>query len=437
MKNFKINRIANKGAVLLMALAILVAGCDKLLDVSNPNSLTEEDVTSPQSAAGIKNGLLNALMVGTGWTYASTSTISDEIYWTGSYESYKTYNEGRIDFPANEITVAGFPEISQARYMADLAIQNVSQFDQDGELNDRSILAKVYIYSALVRITIADSYDNFVFSNKQETSPPIGEDNMSQLYDQAIDHTTQALTIAQAIGNTTLQAQALGVRARARHAKGVWEKLNPKGSIPADPLVSGTGATADAQDALALMATDYKAQFDYQSALLGNYLAGQVNSRGELTPIGTTPVTLNGVTYEPIIDPKTGDVDPRFAANRADFLNTAAYTENYSPFTWISWREMHLIIAEEAIGTDDNAARSSMNAVRALDGLPDVEAGDDLVQFIEHERRANLFLQGRRLNDMYRFGSTSPAWLSGEDALQTPGTLLPIPSNEQLANPDV
>jgi len=395
------------------------------MDVENPNSLTAEDVGSPSSAAGLKNGVLNALMTGVGWTYASTSTISDEIYWTGSYESYKTYDEGRIAFEENEITVAGYAEISQARYMSDLAISKLEEFDSNNELNDRSILVRTYIYAALARITIADSYDDFVFSDGTETSPPIGEENMSTVYDEAINFLDKAVAMARDIGNTTYEMQALGVRARAKHAKGVWEKLNPKGTVPQNPLVSGTGASQDAEDALALMDQDYKAKFDYNSPQVANYLAGQVNSRGEIT------------LSDPFNDIKTGNEDPRVKAIQEDFNNTDKYTENYSPLTWLSAREMHLIIAEEAVGTNDTKARNEINAVRALDGLPEMEPGDSFVEFIEHERRANLYLQGRRLNDMYRFGSQSDNWLQGEDALQTPGTFLPIPANEILANPDV
>lgn len=430
-------RISNLALLGVITLGLVTLGCEKILTVSNPNSLTEEDATSLASAEGIKNGLLNSLMGGIGWTYAATSTISDEIYWAGSYESYGTYNQGRVGFASNEITIGGFPNISRARYMSDFAISTISEFDNNNELTDRSILAKVYLYSAITRITIADAYDDFVYSSKRETSAAIGESNMSQVYDEAIAHATSALTIAQALGNTTLEAQAYGLRARAKHAKAVWSKLNPKGTTPTNPLVTGSGASADANEALALMAVDYKAKFDYQSALLGNYLAGQVNSRGEVNLLPETSATRDGVTYQGIEDPKTGDLDPRFEDIRTDFLDTSTYTENYSPITWLSWREMHLIIAEEFIGVNDIEARSHMNTVRSQDGLPDVVIGDDLTLFIEHERRANLYLQGRRLNDMYRFGSVSPAWLSGEDALTAPGTLLPIPSNEILANPDL
>lgn len=426
IKDNKIMSIPKKIAIAtVIASLTLFLGCDSLLDVSNPNSLTEEDVTQPSAANGLKNGTLNSLMIGTAWTYAATSTISDELRWTGSYESYKTFDEGRINFPSNEIIVQGFPEISEARYMADISIENITRFDSEGTLEDRSILARTYIYSAVIRITIADSYENFVFSAGMEAMPAIGEENMYQLYDQAIDHATEALNVSTEIENTTLQAQALGIRARAKHAKGIWELLNPAGSTPSDPIVRGTGASADAQAALDLMPSDYKATFDYQSALLTNYMATQVIQRRELT------------FNEPFNDLKTGDTDPRAEAIINDFMDTSTYTELYPPFTWLSAREMHLIIAEEAIGVNDSEARATMNDVRAMNGLPGIEPGDDLVQFIEHERRANLHFQNRRLNDMYRFGSQSDNWLPNEDAIQRPGTLLPISSNETLANPNL
>lgn len=427
MKHLKIKKFTHCSTIFVVTFLLLFTGCDNLLEVQNPNSLTEEDVTNPSSANGLKNGLLHQLMVGTGWTWAATTTVSDELFWTGSYESYKDFDSGNLDVTTNEIVVAGFPEISQARYMGDLAVENLTELDNNGELENPSTLTLALIYSALTKITIAENYDNFVNSNKTKTSPPVGEDNMAATYfDKAISLLDTAVNRAE---TDILRAQALGLRARAKHAKGVWEKLNPKGQTPSNPLVTGTGASADAEAALALMSSDYKAQFNYQSALFNNYMANQVNSRGEMTPI------------DPIFnDPKTGDTDPRAEAIIADFTDIGTYTENYSPLTWLSAREMHLIIAEAAAGedsndtgADDDEARNRINTVRALNSLPDVQPEDDLVAFIEHERRANLFFQGRRLNDMYRFGTSAPQWDDSQDEI---GTLLPIPDNESRANPD-
>jgi hypothetical protein len=51
-----------------------------------------------------------------------------------------------------------------------------------------------------------------------------------------------------------------------------------------------------------------------------------------------------------------------------------------------------------------------------------------------HERRVNLFLQGRRLNDMYRFGIQSSMWQASSSAVTNPGTFLPITKVELDAN---
>ena len=426
MKYLNMKKLTRCNTIFVVAFVLLFTGCDNLLEVQNPNSLTEEDVTNPSSANGLKNGLLHQLMVGTGWTWAATTTVSDELYWTGSYESYGDFDSANLDVSTNEIVVAGFPEISQARYMGDLAVSTLTNLDEQGELSDPTILTSALIYSALTKITIAENYDNFVISDRTDTSPPVGEENMDvEFIDAAIALLDRAIARAE---TDLLRAQALGLRARAKHYKGIWNKLNPTGQIPSNPLVSGTGASADAEAALDLMDADYKAQFTYQSALFNNYMANQVNSRGEMTPLG-------GDEDHPIFnDPKTDDTDPRAEAIINDFTDIGTYTENYPPLTWTSAREMHLIIAEEAVGTDDDLARTHINIVRDLNDLPDVVAGDDLVDFIEHERRANLYFQGRRLNDMYRFGTSAPEWDASQDPV---GTLLPISESERQANPDM
>lgn len=436
MKILNIPKFAQWGAIFIVTFVLLSTGCDNLLSVENPNSLTEEDVTQASSATGLKNGLLHQLMVGTGWTWAATSTASDELYWVGSYESYSNFDSGNLDVPSNEIVVAGFPEISQARYMGDLAVETLTKHDSNGDLSNPSVLTSALIYSALTKITIAENYDNFVISNRTETSPPIGEDNMTSTLISGENGAISLLSTAINRAETDLlKAKAYGLRARAKHYVAIWNKLNPKGQTPSDPLVTGSGASADAREALSLMGSDYKAQFDFRSALLDNYLAGQVNSRGEVVPLGSD-------SQHPIFnDPKTGNTDPRAKAIIDDFTDIGTYTEDYPPLTWLSAREMHLIIAEELagqdadnIGTDDDEARSHINTVRAMNSLPDVQSGDDLVMYIEHERRANLYLQGRRLNDMYRFGTSASQWDASQDEI---GTLLPIPENERQANPDV
>jgi hypothetical protein len=48
-----------------------------------------------------------------------------------------------------------------------------------------------------------------------------------------------------------------------------------------------------------------------------------------------------------------------------------------------------------------------------------------------------LFLQGRRLNDMYRFGIVDPEWSPQSDAALCPGSQFPIVDAERQTNPNV
>ena len=47
-----------------------------------------------------------------------------------------------------------------------------------------------------------------------------------------------------------------------------------------------------------------------------------------------------------------------------------------------------------------------------------------------HERQTRLYMTGRRLADMYRFGIQSDQWAPDSDAAMMPGTLYPIPKSE-------
>ena len=54
-----------------------------------------------------------------------------------------------------------------------------------------------------------------------------------------------------------------------------------------------------------------------------------------------------------------------------------------------------------------------------------------------YSRRVNLFLQGRRLSDHYRFASPSEYWISTSIATTAPGEFFPITISEIQANPNI
>ncbi|MCZ6818985.1 MAG: hypothetical protein O7G31_05775 [Calditrichaeota bacterium] len=94
-----------------------------------------------------------------------------------------------------------------------------------------------------------------------------------------------------------------------------------------------------------------------------------------------------------------------------------------------------MIIAESDIARSTaGAAVVHMNTIRALDGLTAITT-EDPATMLQHERRANLHMQGRRLGDMYRFGIQDATWQTTSDAVTVPGSFLPITISEKMSNP--
>lgn len=430
-----------RAAALLLAATIGLGGCGNILDVENPNNLVEEELANATAARALVNGAGGTVARALGAMLGIYSTASDEVTWIGSRDAWRELDQGFIDNPRNEFTDDAFRYIAQARWTADEALKRLEAFDADGRLSDRSELARAYIFASIIYISIADQFDDFVIaSDKRDPAPPVGTANMVRLYDTAIGYLDKGLVIAQATNSAELQRQVLGLRARAKFSKGVWSKLNPKGQTPADPLINDPGAVADAQAALALMPADYKFVLTLTNddlAYAGEVsLAYLLNQRLELavSPVygrqGTRAspapreVTLN--------DPITGQADPVLTAAMTElaggFIN--------QPITVVSAREMRLILAEAALARGDMAEfTTQINAVRQLNNLTPYSGQVSALELLKHSRRVNLFVQGRRLADMYRFGDRSPVWVATSDAVRAPGTLFPVTCIEIRGHP--
>src|SRR5690606_19296860 len=91
-------------------------------DVNNPNNLTEASIESPSAAAAVVNGAVaqNARAIATQWL--GYLIASDEITWIGSPDAWGQLDQGFVSSPANEFTDAAFPQVAQARWLADRAV---------------------------------------------------------------------------------------------------------------------------------------------------------------------------------------------------------------------------------------------------------------------------------------------------------------------------
>jgi hypothetical protein len=268
---------------------------------------------------------------------------------------------------------------------------------------------------------------------------------MSTVLDQAIQKLDKAVTIATEVNNADLISRSLAVRARAKHSRALWDKIKPTVNT-AQPLVNSAGANADATAVIGRVDANWRFQMTYSSATLSNYMASEINSRGEQQFDTTSIISVNKAAPKTILgvklqDPISNTPDSRILAFLQEWkggTNIGVAGDIYAPLTMTSAKHMRLILAEAALAANDMVGFTThVNAVREVDGMTPYSGQIPAIEMLKHERRAALFVTGVRLFDMYRFNIKDPLWHASSDALRTPGKLLPISCIEANANPNI
>ncbi len=433
-------------------LALFVLGsftaCSDLLQADNPNNLLEEDLQDPRSVLPMVNGVQASLTRAFANIVAPYATASDELTWIGSRDAWQQLQFGNFDNPNNEFTDAAFFFVGEARWWSDDVIKRIEAFQSEDLLlaGDEVQLARAYLYGAIIYTVIADMFDDFVVdADKSEAAPPVGAENMSSLYDQAISYLTKGAAIDGI--SEDLDAAFSGMLARVHYSKALWTKLNPMGI--SNPLVNDPDAIKFAQEALSKMGADYKFVLETDPTtpdVVGALDIGQqVNQRLEMRlsndyiiPDAENKRVANlgdgdASTSISLLDPVDNIADPVIYDEVVSFSTQAQFVD----FTMVSAREMYLILAEAALAQEDDAGfTTQINALRALDSKLSAYAGQvDAMTLLKHSRRVNLFLQGRRIADHYRFEEPATDWQSNSDAVLNPGTFFPITITEIRANP--
>lgn len=445
----RVHRPARDGVTRLVAAAAAAAtllgaaGCSSILDVENPNNVNAESLTDPSSARAQVNGVLASLTRGVTMMLGPVITASDDISWSGSLEGMQRFDRGFLGDPYNEFLEATMSGLTPARYMANRTIKQLEQFQTEGVLADPTQLALANLYAAITYDYIANNFDDFVIaSNEREAGSAVGPAQMVTLYDSVEAAVTRGLAIPGT--NAATRGALTAMRARAKFDRAIWDKLNPSGSPVAQPLVDVQAAADDAVAALALLGSDARFELVVQSGMSFSncFLPNCTNSRQEIRfdpSVATYNYTTRTLTVA-LQDPIAGGPDPRIAPLATEFVTPTAGT-NFIPVTVTGSRDMLLIIAEVALARGQTAVfQTRINQLRALNGLPPwtgAAGQPTALAMLIHERRANLFLQGRRLNDMYRFGIVDPRWATDSEAATCRGSMLPINNAERLSNPNV
>jgi hypothetical protein len=458
------NRI--KAFSLATVSVVAFGACGNLLDVDNPNSLTEESVALPAAASGVANGSLRMLSDAVSEIWQTAGVTTDEFFWTGSRDGWNTLDRGAIDEPRNEFLDAIFPELGTAVWMGSNAVEilegHVAENPSDARF--KLELARAYLFNGMALLVTGETQEDMTFSNKMADGAPVGPANMHQVLDDAIANLDKAVTGFQGLGNTNMVTAARAVRARAHMSRAIWGKINPSAQVGG--ALAWPNAAADAQAVLTAVGTaDYRYELAFTATASLCSMCDWINNRGEnqvnddliaLTTSGTgasgrrtDPAAVAAALANPsynggpvraaagsqvnviMRDPATGLLDPTVKVMVDRFPTT-----QYGGLVMASARLMRLILAEHELATGGTNFATHINALRAFDGEAPFVSGGAVsnLAMLQYERRINTLFMGLRLPDMFRWGIKDPRWQSVNAAITKPGELFPITIVEQRAN---
>jgi hypothetical protein len=430
--------------VLLVAGAAAVSACGLFeTDVSNPNAVVEAALEDPAGATTLVNGLAASVTRAHNQIAGTVGAVSDELTWSGSREFWNLLDQGDISDPVNEYTDGQYPYLSEARWMADYLAPKLEAWNTANTLRNRVDLARLYALAGMTYMLIGENYEDFVIaSDRQENAAPLGEGQVLTSLDSAIKYLDKAVTVATAAGSAEWQRNALGLRARAKFSRAVMQKFRPARGRPADPLVNDAGASADALAALALMPSGYRYRLTSSAQNNGGYFSTgfEISQRLEIragdeyiNPNTARTRPLDGLAGIKLNDPVSGAPDPVLAAAINECCRQTS--SQFIPVTVVSQVEMNLILAEAALKAGNTTEFTSrINAVRSVNGVPNWAGTPSAQEVLIHARRVNLYLQGRRLADHYRFSQNADRWLPVRVASRK-SCFFPISYNERLQNP--
>lgn len=431
---------------MLVVAAVAATACNKFLDVENPNNVGDESLNNPAAAPSIVNGAGGQVSRALNSLLAPYGAVTDELTWSGSRDAFKQLDDGGVSDPANEYVDAASFQVSEARYLTDEAITRLLAFQKNNTLSSVNDLARAYLYGATIYRTIADMYDDYVIKSfRTVNEAPVGEANMSTLYDIAVDYANKGLALAT---DNTIKANLNAVLASSRFNKAIWAKLNPGGTTPSAPLVNDASISQAAATAYGLMSgVKYRFEINPIVTATGNPSSGfEINQRLELAAgdryvvrntAGTRVVSIR------LNDPITGQADPILSEmiERCCKVNAGFNTDgNFIPYAVSAGYDMQLIIAEVALANNQIPQfQAAINLIRTAYGLPDwtPASSTTALAMLQHTRSVALFSQGRRLADLYRFGLKSDKWTAISDAGKRVGCFFSISITERQSNSKV
>jgi hypothetical protein len=392
-------------------LAISIAACNGILDVSLPGKVDAGVLDNPALAATMVTSAQADFECAFSEYVHSTGLWANEL-WNSSGGAevnpwgarLSTYDAGTGTCPT-EISNRGafdvYLPLQIARVQADSAVARLDRFTDADVPNRAVLLARAAAYSGYAYTLLGEAYCEMALDASAIVAPSDVLAIAEQRFSRAIDMATSA-------GDASVLNMALVGRARVRLDLG-----------------NTAGAASDAE--LVPHGFVYNATYDLTPFRRNNtvVLNNNVNFHESVAP------EFRNLTVDDIADPRVPVEDAgRFGQDAVTPLWVQKkYLAVDSPIPIATWDEAQLIIAEAEGG--DNAV-TAINAIRDEYGLPHYGGGTDeeIMDQILEERRRTLFLDGHAIGDHLRYGIPFATGLNQKGVRYGDLTCLPLPPSE-------
>ena len=396
--------------VALLAGVLPVAACGDLLDVTNPGPIPDEALNTPDAVPGLVVGMSADLATGMDDVIMLTSVAADELVHGGSYSQPGLFFRGVIK--AEDVNFE-WAVMQRARWVAENGITRIKE--QLGPRYDKNILsARANLFAGFANRQLGENVCAAVIDGGPQM-------DFAVHFPRAEGYFTEALRIAQSLGNKDVANAALAGRASVLAWQGKWDQA--------------------VQDAARVpIGFRFDATYSENSGRENNDLAYETQVRREYTVFGTQWAKVASDPRVPWDTVKTsaGKIQ-KGQDGKTDFFRQQKYQTLGADIPLAKGTEMRVLQAEAALRSGNiPAAFALINEQRKFYGLAPLSAPAGMEaawDVLQKERGAVLWLENRRLWDLRRwFNERGPAH---NDYLEGRDKCIPISREERDSNPNL
>lgn len=406
----------NRWGKLAVTVAFLTlggaGGCD--LSVTNPGPVEDRFLDTGEAHEGMVNGMGRALSDALNWVTLTGGAVGNEITGAGNLVGFGinlNQRDGRL-VPTD--VGDHWDRAQRARWTAEHGIERMRE--ETEQFGSYPLGARALLFAGYANRLLGENFCDAVIDG----GPREPRENY---LDRALEQFSEALSIAEQADVTEVATAARAGRASVHMWRGDWEAaVADAQEVPTDFAFEARMSTATIDEYNRIVWAVANAPFRTISVINTFY-----NDYYEETGDSRTPWdTLEGFPFGDAGDPPVPFHRQRKYIDRNDGIPLSAGSE------------MRLIEAEALLHDGDwEAAMDIINERRVTLGVPEWPASnaDEAWMRLKRERGIELWLEGRRLGDLWRWRTDGTPGANPDDTGQD--ACFPIAQSELDTNPNL